>query len=184
MTPLLTAFGDVLARLSPYLLLGFGIAGLLHAFVPSRWLATAMGGGGWRPVVAGAVVAGAAGPGDITGGATANDVAERDLPESVDVVSIYDSGPLDQATRDRAIDAANIAGASWRVVSTASSAMTRLSRGGETVQAAASSFSFPMSTTFLPDDAIATRARMTMAPRRKRRSSLPRIPSWNPAIHS
>lgn len=107
-------------------------------------------------VVAGAVVAGAAGPGDITGGATANDVAERDLPESVDVVSIYDSGPLDQATRDRAIDAANIAGASWRVVSTASSAMTRLSRGGATVQAAASSFSFPMSTTFLPDDAIAT----------------------------
>jgi len=107
-------------------------------------------------VVAGALVASATGTGEIAGSASATDTADRDLPESVDVVTLHDSGPLDRATKDRAINAANIAGASWRVVSTASSAMTRLSRGGFTVQAAAPDFSYPMSTTFLPDDLIAT----------------------------
>jgi len=107
-------------------------------------------------VVAGSIVASATGAGPIDGGASATEVAERDLPVSVDVVTIHDSGPLDQATKDRAVNAANMAGASWRVVSSASSAMTRLSRGGAAVQAAAPDFSYPMSTTFLPDDLVAT----------------------------
>lgn len=39
-----------LAMLAPFLLLGFGIAGLLHAFVPRSLLSRAMGGSGLWPV--------------------------------------------------------------------------------------------------------------------------------------
>lgn len=106
--------------------------------------------------VAGSLVASAGGPGLIDRGATANEFAERQLPEIVDVVTVHDAGALDATTRSRAINAANIAGANWRVVSSVSSAMTQLSRSGATVQQAATNFSYPFSTTFVPDDLIAT----------------------------
>ncbi|MEL6890299.1 MAG: M15 family metallopeptidase [Actinomycetota bacterium] len=96
------------------------------------------------------------GPGELVGPATATEPAERALPEVTDVVTVHDSGPLDAETRYRAINAADAADATWSVVQTVSSAMTQIRRGDQIVQAAPSSFSFPMSTTFLADDAIST----------------------------
>ncbi len=53
---LLQAFIEVLASLAPFLLLGFTVAGLLHAFVPPRIMARALGGTGLRGIVAGAAI--------------------------------------------------------------------------------------------------------------------------------
>ena len=49
-------FALVLAQIAPFLLLGFFIAGVLHAFVPKALLARAMGGEGFGPVVRAALV--------------------------------------------------------------------------------------------------------------------------------
>ena len=56
MLDLLETAAAVLARMAPFLLLGFGIAGLLHAWVPRRWLVRAVGGEGLAPIVRGALV--------------------------------------------------------------------------------------------------------------------------------
>ncbi len=104
--------------------------------------------------IGGAIVASGADP--IDGEATATEVAERRLPEVIDVVTIHDSGELDAATKSRAIDAAGRAGANWSVVQSVSSAMTQVRRGGWVLQGAPSGYSYPMSTTFLTDDTIAT----------------------------
>lgn len=56
MIELIETFGAVLAQLSPYLLIGFAAAGLLHAVVPSRWLMWAMGGRGKGPILRAAVI--------------------------------------------------------------------------------------------------------------------------------
>jgi uncharacterized protein len=50
-TELATTFFAVLAQLAPFLLLGFLVAGLLHALVPERLLARAMGGTGLPPIL-------------------------------------------------------------------------------------------------------------------------------------
>ncbi len=41
----------MLNEMSPYILLGFLIAGLMHAFIPQRLFARHLSGHGWRPVV-------------------------------------------------------------------------------------------------------------------------------------
>ncbi len=41
----------MLNEMSPYILLGFFIAGLMHAFVPQRTMARHLAGRGWRPVL-------------------------------------------------------------------------------------------------------------------------------------
>lgn len=48
---LLFSFADILNQMSPYILLGFIIAGLLHVFVRRSTMARHLSGGGWRPVV-------------------------------------------------------------------------------------------------------------------------------------
>ena len=51
----LNAFLMMLHEMSPYLLLGFLIAGVLHAFVPTSVYARYLSGTGWRSVVAAAL---------------------------------------------------------------------------------------------------------------------------------
>ena len=41
----------MLNEMSPYILLGFFIAGLMHAFVPQKTFARHLAGTGWRSVV-------------------------------------------------------------------------------------------------------------------------------------
>lgn len=47
---------DILNEMSPYVLLGFFIAGLMHAFVPRRTFARHLSSTGWRAVVKAALV--------------------------------------------------------------------------------------------------------------------------------
>lgn len=51
MKALVIEIGVTLANMAPYLLLGFMVAGLLHALVPRALLSRAMGGEGFGPVV-------------------------------------------------------------------------------------------------------------------------------------
>ena len=46
----------MLGEMAPYILLGFLIAGLMHAFVPQRTMARHLSGSGWRPVVKAALL--------------------------------------------------------------------------------------------------------------------------------
>lgn len=56
MTDVAVTFAEVLAQLAPFLLLGFVAAGLLHAFVPARWLMRAVGGSGAGPILRAALI--------------------------------------------------------------------------------------------------------------------------------
>ena len=56
MIEIVETFAEVLAQLAPFLLLGFIAAGLLHAFVPARWLMRAVGGNGTGPIVRAALI--------------------------------------------------------------------------------------------------------------------------------
>ena len=56
MIDLLQTTAEVMARLAPYLLLGFVVAGVLHALVPTQLLVGNLGGAGLGPVVRAAVV--------------------------------------------------------------------------------------------------------------------------------
>ncbi len=53
---LLNALLFMLAEMSPYILLGFFIAGVLHAFIPQRTMARHLSGTGWKPVVKAAMI--------------------------------------------------------------------------------------------------------------------------------
>lgn len=53
---LLNSLLFMLNEMSPYILLGFLIAGLMHAFMPQQTFARHLGGTGWRPVVKSAMV--------------------------------------------------------------------------------------------------------------------------------
>lgn len=46
----------MLNEMSPYILLGFLIAGVMHAFIPQRTMARHLSGTGWRPVVKAAMI--------------------------------------------------------------------------------------------------------------------------------
>lgn len=56
MTEILATAWHVLGQMAPFLLLGFFVAGLLHAYVPQRWLVRAMGGRGFGPIVRGTLI--------------------------------------------------------------------------------------------------------------------------------
>jgi uncharacterized membrane protein YraQ (UPF0718 family) len=47
----LIVFKDYLIAVLPYLAIGFLLSGLIHEFVPSRWVERQLGGGGVRPVL-------------------------------------------------------------------------------------------------------------------------------------
>lgn len=53
---LLNSLLMMLNEMSPYILLGFFIAGVMHAFVPQRSMARHLSGTGWRPVVKAAMI--------------------------------------------------------------------------------------------------------------------------------
>ena len=53
---LINSFVNILNEMSPYVLLGFLIAGLLHEFVPERALTRHLSGGGWKSVVKAAAI--------------------------------------------------------------------------------------------------------------------------------
>lgn len=46
----------MLNEMSPYILLGFLIAGIMHAFIPQRTMARHLSGSGWRPVLKSAMI--------------------------------------------------------------------------------------------------------------------------------
>ncbi|MDE6242545.1 MAG: permease, partial [Muribaculaceae bacterium] len=46
----------ILNEMSPYILLGFLIAGLFHAFIPQRTFARHLSGTGWKPVLKAAMI--------------------------------------------------------------------------------------------------------------------------------
>jgi len=46
----------MLNEMSPYILLGFFIAGIMHAFIPQRTFARHLAGTGWRPVLKSALI--------------------------------------------------------------------------------------------------------------------------------
>ncbi|MDE6131610.1 MAG: permease [Muribaculaceae bacterium] len=46
----------MLCEMSPYILLGFLIAGLMHAFIPQKSMARHLSGTGWKPVVKSALI--------------------------------------------------------------------------------------------------------------------------------
>lgn len=53
---LLNSLLYMLGAMSPYILLGFLIAGILHAFIPQQTMARHLSGTGWRPVVKAAMI--------------------------------------------------------------------------------------------------------------------------------
>ncbi len=46
----------MLCEMAPYILLGFLIAGVMHAFISQRLMSAHLSGGGWRPVVKAALI--------------------------------------------------------------------------------------------------------------------------------
>ncbi len=53
---LLNSLIYMLGEMAPYILLGFLIAGLMHAFVPQSLMARHLAGNGWKPVVKAAMI--------------------------------------------------------------------------------------------------------------------------------
>lgn len=47
---------EVTARMAPYLLFGFAVAGLLFVLIPRAWVVRNLGGRGWRPIVRAALL--------------------------------------------------------------------------------------------------------------------------------
>jgi uncharacterized membrane protein YraQ (UPF0718 family) len=47
----LIAFKDYLIEILPYLAIGFLLSGLIHEFVPSKWVERHLGGGGVKPIL-------------------------------------------------------------------------------------------------------------------------------------
>jgi len=94
-------------------------------------------------------------PGALQAPAVANRQAERWLPEVSDVVSVYNSGELSSSTIDRAFAAAAQAGGTAVVSRSASIGLTRVARGGRTVQQPPSGFAYPMGVTVLPPEYVA-----------------------------
>ena len=91
-----------------------------------------------------------------TGGATVTEPAVRLTPPVGDIVTVYDSGPLDASTEAKAVAAARQAGADFTIREAASIAMQRILRGSTVVQEAPSTMSIPMGTTVFDADVIGT----------------------------
>jgi hypothetical protein len=80
--------------------------------------------------------------------------AVRILPESVDMVSVYQSADLSQPVIDRARSAAKAAGGRSAVGRSAAVQMTQLRRGSRVVQAAPDGWRIPFGVTVLPATAV------------------------------
>ncbi|RLE23048.1 MAG: hypothetical protein DRJ50_06760 [Actinobacteria bacterium] len=80
--------------------------------------------------------------------------AESVSPLATDVVTVYNSGPLDMDVADRAVKAAQNSGASVAIGRAASIGMIELRRGSTVIQRPASGFAIPMGTTVLPPGLI------------------------------
>jgi hypothetical protein len=93
-------------------------------------------------------------PDRIDGAVTATESAEPVSPLSVDIVTVYNSGPLDFDVANRAISAAQASGASVAIGRSASIGMTELRRGSTVIQRPGDGFAIPMGTTVLPSDLI------------------------------
>lgn len=93
----------------------------------------------------------AAGPTSIDTGASTQSPAVPTTPLATDVVTIYDSGELDESTAQAAFAAARAAGGTAAIGRSASLGMKRVLRGGAVVQQAPSGYSYPMGTTVLPN---------------------------------
>lgn len=86
---------------------------------------------------------------------TATRTAERVTPVAVDVVTIYNSGPLKADVASRAESAARAAGATLAFGRAASVPMTGLYRGAAPVQLPPLGFAYPMGATVLPHEVVA-----------------------------
>jgi len=89
---------------------------------------------------------------DLPGAAVSQ--AEPASPVATDLVTVYNSGPLDKDIGDRAFAAARAAGGSAAIGRSASLGMTDLVRGSAVVQRPPAGFAYPMGTTMLPLDLI------------------------------
>ncbi len=107
-------------------------------------------------VVAAPLVVGAAVERIDSGGATVVEQAKRMTPPVGDIVTVYDSGELNQSTETRAVAAARQAGADFTVRDSASLAMDKIMRGTTVVQRAPATMSYPMGTTVFDADVIGT----------------------------
>lgn len=76
--------------------------------------------------------------------------ATRNPAVTTDLVTVYNSGPLDDSVANRAIAAAKEAGGTAIVGRSASVGMVKIRRGGSVVQQPAAGFAYPMGTTVLP----------------------------------
>ncbi len=92
----------------------------------------------------------------IDGPATPLERADRWVPEHEDVVSVSNSGELSTTTINRAFAAAAQAGGTAVISRSASIGLTRVSRGGSTVQQPPSGFAYPMGVTVLPHTYVGT----------------------------
>ncbi len=105
-------------------------------------------------VVAIAVPVLAAGPDEIDAPAVALDTAVPASPLAADVVSVYNSGPLDDSVAAAAFAAARDAGGTAAISRSAAVPMRRVLRGAAVVQQAPSGYAYPMSTTVLPNGVV------------------------------
>jgi len=120
---------------------------------PARYLALALA----VLAVGGAIPVLAASDGSVVGPAEVFEPAVRVSDASgpgVDVVSVYNVGPLRADVAARAAAASEAAGGTSAIGRAASTGMLRVRRGSATVQQAPSGHAFPMGTTILPLDAV------------------------------
>ena len=102
-------------------------------------------------VAIGAVTVAAADPPRIDEAATGNLArATRNPAVTTDIVTVYNSGPLDDSVGTRATTAATRAGGTAVVGRSASVGLVKIRRGSTTVQQPAAGFAYPMGTTVLP----------------------------------
>jgi len=107
--------------------------------------------------VAGAIPVLALGTDTVTGPAAVFEPAVRIIEASgpgVDVVSVYNTGPLRSDVAARAAAASEAAGGNSAIGRSASTGMLRVRRGSAIVQQAPSGYAVPMGTTILPTSAV------------------------------
>jgi hypothetical protein len=98
-----------------------------------------------------ALVAAAAGPSQIDEPASGALAKATRYPElTTDVVTVYNSGALDDSVSARALAAAREAGGTGVVGRSASVGLVKIRRGASIVQQPAAGFAYPMGTTVLP----------------------------------
>ena len=107
------------------------------------------------PAVALLVVLGAVATASIERGATATEVAARDLPEVTDIAVAFDGGEIDEFTVDAVARAVTSVGGSSATSRSASVGLIRVVRDGATVHAPPSGYLIPMGVLSFPEWAVA-----------------------------